>query len=1042
MTVSDNSVGKISIDLEINIKKGIDDATKKLKNQCKSVADGISNSFSSVEERVQKILGKTFKEAQKEVNSFDLNVNSIEELEEKCKQLGDKVKEYNEKCTQAAIEEANEGCKGATEKISELLDELKKKYSILTSLKEEVTSNMSSSDQLPAKSPQLDDTPKNNSPPVDTKGIDEAIEKTKKAKQVNNEFEASVKKFTKPYDDVESSIDRINQKLELQFSKLARDQQTVEKIAKQYSKIDNSDLGSEEAQKLEDALYKAESQVLRDKDAIDKLQAQINKTASFAQKAIDAPIKKANSGLSKIRSGLSKVGSVGKSVFSKLRGALKDTDKSTKKTNSLFQKLGKTVRSVFKATFITAALYAAFRGLKALFSDAMAQSSDFQKSLNSLKGNFKIAFQPIISVVLPILTKLMNALSQTMASVASFISGVFGTTYEQSKQSAKEASETAKKSSKEAQNYLNSYDVANVAQDTSKDKSSDEEGIDFDAINTKGNKTAEGLGAKFKKILSELFEPIQKSWKKYGQPVIDAIKNAVNNIKTLFISVGSAFKDVWTDGTGERFVSSILNLVRSIVTTVGKIAGAFDKAWNKGNAGKKTIKTILNYVTSLHNLWVAVSDSIGRAFDSSAGVKFFSNILNIVKNIYTGLGNLVKGFTDAWTTAGLGDAIMLNLLNLFNSITGFVDRITNSFAKWAGELDFTPLLESVNGLLDAFAPLADILGGVLADAFENVLLPLGKWGFEEALPKTLDTVSGAFEMFGNIIDSIKPGVEYFLNKVLKPIGEWTGKLITDALGKLKELFKKVADVFKEKGDKITNIIKGISDAFAWVWDKIKPILDVAKRVVLSVFDSIGDAVGPIIDALSGLVDFIKGVFTGDWEKAWSGIKEFFKGIWDGLVAIVKSPINSIIYAVNWLTGKIADGLNWLIGGLNKISFDIPDWVPFIGGKKFGFDISEIHIPEIPYLATGGIVSAPTLAMVGDNPHASSDPEVVSPLSKLKNVMDDGNSKEIFEMLRAIYDLLLSLKMIFNCQVDGETLFKLIVDLNRKNTINTGVNALI
>ena len=1040
--MGDNSVGKISIDLEINTKKGIDDATKKLNAQGKSAADKIANSFSSVEERVQKILGKTFKEAQKEVNSFDLKVNSIEELEEKCKQLGDKVKEYNEKCTQAAIEEANEGCKGATEKIGELLDGLKKKYSEISMLKEEATSNMSSSDQLPEKSPQLDDTPKNNSPPVDTKGIDEVIEKTKKAKQMSSEFEASVKKFTKPYDDVESSIDRINQKLEIQFSKLARDQQTVEQIAKQYSKIDNADLGSEEAQKLEDALYKAESQVLRDKDAIDKLQAQINKTASFAQKAIDAPIKKANSGLSKIRSGLSKVGTVGKSVFSKLRGGLKDTDKSTKKTNSLFQKLGKTVRSVFKATFITAALYAAFRGLKALFSDAMAQSKEFQKSLNSLKGNFKIAFQPIISVVLPILTKLMNALSQTMASVASFISGVFGTTYEQSKQSAKEASETAKKSSKEAQNYLNSYDVANVAQDTSKDKSSDEEGIDFDAINTKGNKTAEGLGAKFKKILSELFEPIQKSWKKYGQPVIDSINFAVNGVKNLFIDVGKAFDEIWTGNAGGEYIKSLLDLVQSFSNAIGKIADTFRKAWNEGDKGKKLIESLLGTFTKVNKLVEKITDSFAKAFQSPAGVKVCSNILSIITNISDFIGNLAEKFTEAWDKAGLGDSIMQNLMEVFRSITDFVDRITGDLSKWAGELDFTPLLESVNGLLDAFAPLADILGGVIADVFEDVLLPLGKWGFEEALPKTLDTVSGAFEMFGNIIDSIKPGMEYFFNKVLKPIGEWTGKLITDTLGKLKELFKKVADVFKEKGDKVTNIIKGISDVFAWVWDKIKPILDTVKRVVLSAFDSIGDAVGPIIDALSGFVDFIKGVFTGDWKKAWNGIKDFFKGIWDGFVAIVKSPINLIIDAVNWLTGKIADGLNWLIGGLNKISFDIPDWVPFIGGKKFGFDISEIHIPEIPHLATGGIVSAPTLAMVGDNPHASSDPEVVSPLSKLKNVMDDGNSKEILETLRAIYDLLLSLKMIFNCQVDGETLFKLIVDFNRKNTINTGVNALI
>src|SRR5690606_3186546 len=87
---------------------------------------------------------------------------------------------------------------------------------------------------------------------------------------------------------------------------------------------------------------------------------------------------------------------------------------------------------------------------------------------------------------------------------------------------------------------------------------------------------------------------------------------------------------------------------------------------------------------------------------------------------------------------------------------------------------------------------------------------------------------------------------------------------------------------------------------------------------------------------NGIINFITGVFTGNWKKAWEGVKNIFKGIVDTLWSIFKFPLNLII-----------DGINALIGGLNKIKFDVPDWIPLIGGKKFGF-----NIPKIPKLAVG------------------------------------------------------------------------------------------
>jgi phage-related protein len=86
----------------------------------------------------------------------------------------------------------------------------------------------------------------------------------------------------------------------------------------------------------------------------------------------------------------------------------------------------------------------------------------------------------------------------------------------------------------------------------------------------------------------------------------------------------------------------------------------------------------------------------------------------------------------------------------------------------------------------------------------------------------------------------------------------------------------------------------------------------------------------------GITTFISGVFTGNWSKAWQGIKTIFKGVFESLVALCKTPINAVIGIINGA-----------IGGINKLGLKIPSWVPVIGGKGF-----SINIPTIPMLYKG------------------------------------------------------------------------------------------
>ncbi|HAN44120.1 MAG TPA: hypothetical protein DCP97_01880 [Ruminococcaceae bacterium] len=98
------------------------------------------------------------------------------------------------------------------------------------------------------------------------------------------------------------------------------------------------------------------------------------------------------------------------------------------------------------------------------------------------------------------------------------------------------------------------------------------------------------------------------------------------------------------------------------------------------------------------------------------------------------------------------------------------------------------------------------------------------------------------------------------------------------------------------------------------------------------------------------IDFIKNVFSGNWSAAWQNIVDIFKNVFGLIIDYAKIPINGIIGLLN----SAVYGINQLIGGLNSIKFDIPSWVPMLGGKNFSLNIPQI--PHIPLLAKGGVLS--------------------------------------------------------------------------------------
>lgn len=618
---------------------------------------------------------------------------------------------------------------------------------------------------------------------------------------------------------------------------------------------------------------------------------------------------------------------------------------SVGKTSNAFTKLGKSIKNAAKSVFIMAGIYGLFRGIKSAVESAMSGNEEFSKSLNQVKANLNIAFTPIIQSVMPMLNTLMSGLASVTKSVAGFISGLFGTTYKQAAEATKKL-KSVTDSAKKAKMSTAGIDEMNILSDDEESSSDDSEGIDYSALGD-GDKKAEELGAKVKEYLSKAFETVGIKAKATFQQLK----------KWATVSFAPTFAGIWDGLKAET---------DELKVTLG---GVFSDICSLGEPLKEYFSG--DFTTYLQSV--------------------FSNIGLIVLGLYDTF-NMI--FSDIWNIAIF--PILSSFITLgLPVITQFSTEVNNTI----GVL-FTEIKEIFDMLWeDVVDPILGFIAEVWEDLMQSIKKFWDKWGqpifdkFREAIELTGDYLKNLWEnIYRPIFDKLMSVLDDIWKEHLRPLVDnfldFVGELVDGALEIYNKFIMPVVNWFvKEFGPPITAI---------WDW-----ILDTVGNVVKGIIDEVNG----IITILKGVVQFVTGVFTGDWDKAWQGIKNIFQGVWETFEGIAKTPINLIIDLVNGLTGAIETGLNWIIDKINTLSFDVPDWVPEIGGSTLGFNFDHVDIPEIPHLATGGLATAPTLAMVGDNKNARTDPEVIAPLSKLSSMM--GNNTEVVELLKVIVELLKS-----------------------------------
>lgn len=593
--------------------------------------------------------------------------------------------------------------------------------------------------------------------------------------------------------------------------------------------------------------------------------------------------------------------------------------------------LGQSMRGLLPSLIVYQLIGRAISGLAKNLFAAFRTNEQFSNSLNQIKVNLMTAFYPIYTAILPAVNTLMNALATLTGQFAAFIASIFGTTYQAAKTGASglyddiqaledtgDAAEKTKEKVKKLERVLMGFDEINKLS-LNNDK---EDGSSLDKPNKPSTDFGTATGdyqppawmKNFKNLLKDFFKPFQDAWNNQGKKVIDAWNYALKEVIGLAKAIGKSFMEVWTNGTGQRFIENLLILLADVLNIIGDIAGAFRRAWEDDGRGTALIQSIFDMWNSILELLHSVATAFRDAWNDGTGESIAANILEIYTNIFKTIGNIADQLKKAWESNNTGREIFSIILGIIDDILSHINGITKATADWAKTLDFTPLLSSVKNLLKSIRPLADKVGEGLEWFYKNVLLPLASYTIQDLIPAFLDTLKGVIDLLSGVIDAFKPAFDYFWNNVLKPLAEWTGGIVVDVLKSLGDVLSTIGQWLSEHAEGFSNFVI----AFGTFVGAIKVIGAAVKVVeVLSgiftflssigglsgVLSAVGTAIGTVVGILGGPITVAIGAAIaagvllwknwdtvkekagqlGKWiNEKWNGIKSSTSEAWDSV----------------------------------------------------------------------------------------------------------------------------------------------------------------
>lgn len=780
--------------------------------------------------------------------------------------------------------------------------------------------------------------------------------------------------------------------------------------------------------------------------------------------------------------------------------ASKSIAKTGKAANGAKLSIGRMLGMPLLMSVAFRAFSAAINAIKDGFTNLAQYSSSTNNSismlwgsLETLKNSLATAFAPILSVVAPILSKFIDMLSTAASYVSMFFSFLSGkSTYtkaiavqkdyagslKDTASGAKDAADGTKEAAEAAEEYLSPLDDINKM-----DKQDSGSGSGGSGGGGGGAGGGSGSGPLFEEVpidnkFASLLDSVLDKLKQIRDIFMDGFwdglgdyKPVLEELKKDLKSIGEHIKDIFTDKNvqeaAKRFATLfIYNMGKTVgsfvsigLTIAANVVGGIESYLEENTDRiKKWLVRMFDLGSEISIIVGNLSATIAEIFQQTFGSQTAQNITgNIIGIFTTAFGEIIllatsfaKDVMDAIATPIIEnkDKIIEAINNTLKPIEEITQSIEDFVQKLADKL--TELYDEHIGpfINDVGSGLSEI-GGTLLDTYNQYIAPiLDQWAqkFDEVLNGPVgDAIDHIIDEIGRLIDGLNwlwnnvliPLIQWLIESVipvLAPIVAWIGDTLLSIVasvtgmadGVLKQLdgiIQFLTGVFTGDWAKalsgILLYVEGFKQNINIIFNFIKnQILDPLSKWLDGVFNvdwvkdfgvigdymnawlaNIQNIVAAVKQAFSGIVDFVNGVLSGDWQQAWDGIKNIFGGAWNGMLAIIKSPINGIIGLMNGLLRAAQIMQNGVANALNKMNISVPSWVTSLTGvSSIGFHISKWSAPHIPYLAQGAVIppNKEFMAVLGDQ---KSGNNIEAPESLIRKIVreETGNSSRKIEV---------------------------------------------
>lgn len=370
---------------------------------------------------------------------------------------------------------------------------------------------------------------------------------------------------------------------------------------------------------------------------------------------------------------------------------------------------------------------------------------------------------------------------------------------------------------------------------------------------------------------------------------------------------------------------------------------------------------------------------------------------NVIKNIADTL--MASGFSSILGTIGTTIAGIGSIIGGIALAASSFFSMWNEGFSWAKEavMLLGIALTAVGAIiLGAPAMVAGIVAGIVAVVATLVIVVKEHWEeIKAAFIAAWEAIQGAWDAtctwFNTTI--IEPLVTFFTEA-----WETITQLASDAWNGIVSVWEIVSTWFND------TIIEPVRTFFTELWGNIKQLASDAWNGIVDIWNTVSTwfndtVIRPVAEFFGGLWDGIQ-TAAGDlwdsiisiWESAGTWFEEHVTGpigkAFEAVGNFIKGVLNGIIGGVEGLINGAIKAVNWLISQLNKIKFDVPDWVPAIGGKSFGFNITKVSEVSLPRLANGAVIppNQQFAAILGDQ---RSGMNLEAPAALIKQMVMEG-----------------------------------------------------